>query len=336
MKNNFTHRPRDCFFTRKMAYSENGYLIVNFNIIVFYVFSAFVSWDKIDSIALMIVKYLWILISIIYIVNKLSEYGINSLVSYIEYCHHTMFKDLSLAGKLSLVGFIVWLAAVIFKESAIILLTFIPISLFFFVWSSLIYLEGYSIVYKLKGYKSSSLMLLLLGTMFFYFSNVFTTKEIEYVTGVNADYFEYTRALGVFFCGFLLFSFTVFIVAAFFVLIDAIKKILWGSKVLLNIDDSMYVNQGFVSKKVSYFVLTILPIFIMGINSAPFLFNKENRSAQISSFIEYLDMVHEPICNNKSIEDNDKKYPVTYLGTNADVILYKKENKYYIDRCNIK
>ena len=244
-----------------------------------------------------------------------------------------MFKRLSLASKLSLVGFGLWFIAILFKKSAVILLTFIPASLFLFTWSSLAYLERYNIVSELKAYKSTNLMLLLLGTIFFYCSNVFTVKEIEYVTGVNASYFEHTRALGVFFCGYLLFSFTVLIVASLFMLNDFIQKLLSRHKEELNNKESSNCKVNNSCNKWSSFMLTILPIITISLYVYPVMLNSEARRAQLSSLIEHLDMMHKPICSSKLIKEGDEKYPLTYLGTNADVVLYKKGSDYHIGRC---
>lgn len=243
---------------------------------------------------------------------------------------------LGLASKLSLVGFGLWFIAILFKKSAVILLTFIPISIFLFAWSSLAYLERYNIVSELKKYKSTNLMLLLLGAIFFYCSNIFTVKEIEYVTGVNASYFEYTRALGVFFCGYLLFSVTVLIVASLFMLNDFIQNLLSRYKEKLYNKESQSCKVSNSSNKWSNFTLTILPIITMSFFVYPVMIDNEARRAQLSNLVERLDMIHKPICNSKSIKEGDKKHPLIYLGTNADVVLYKKGSDYHIGRCTDK
>lgn len=314
---------------------ERRYVVIHIFMVLIYVLFAFVADGEVNLAVLLVVKYASILLLSIYILDKLTEDGFNGLMAYLDYCNRSMLKKLNLASKLSLVGFGLWFVAILFKKNAVIMLTFIPIALFFFAWSSLVYLEKYNIVSELKKYKSTSLMLLLLGAIFFYCSNVFTVKEIEYITGVNASYFEYTRALVVFFCGYLLFSFTVFIVANLFMFNDFFHNLLSRYKGKIEPKESSSYKREDGHSKWPSFILTILPIITMGFFALPLVLNSESRRAKISDLVESLDMIQNPICDNKQIQDGDKKYPLIYLGGNADVVLFKKDNNYYIGHCTL-
>lgn len=96
--------------------SDRQYLLINFLMGFIYVLFTFMPDDEIDMVALLVVKYMLVLLSSIYIIGKLFEDGLHSFVDYLDCCNNSMFKRLSLASKLSLVGFGLWFIAILFKK----------------------------------------------------------------------------------------------------------------------------------------------------------------------------------------------------------------------------